>query len=143
MKLVSQNKVTIEQVKALQTECAKLPQCEMPTDHYFSGGMYCRKVTSPATCLIIGKIHKKDHFFLCAKGEIIVSTDNGMKRLLPGDVVQSKAGTKRVAYSVVESIGITFHVTDKTDFNELEKELVEPEDLCLYDFGNNLIGGSK
>ena len=127
---------TQEQIKRLQTEMSKMPQQELQTEHYFSAGMYCRKVARPAGTLIVGKVHKEPHFFLCAKGEIIAWTEHGMKHLYAGDVVESQPGTKRVTLSVVDSIGITIHKTDKTDLDEIEKELIEPDDLALFDSHN-------
>ena len=53
---------TIEQIEKLQSEMVKMPQVELETEHYFSGGMYCRKLIRPAGTLIVGKVHKKDHF---------------------------------------------------------------------------------
>jgi hypothetical protein len=38
----------------------------------------------------------------------------------------------------MDSIGITIHKTDKTDLDEMEKELVEPDDMALFDSHNNL-----
>ena len=57
-----------ELIEKLQAEMIKMPQAELETEHYFSGGMYCRKLTRPAGTLIVGKVHKKDHFFMCDKG---------------------------------------------------------------------------
>ena len=62
---------TREQIEALESEMKKMPQAEMVTENYFSDGMYCRKLIRPAGTLIVGKVHKKDHFFMCVKGEII------------------------------------------------------------------------
>ena len=129
---------TTEQINALQVEMSKMPQAELETEHYFSGGMYCRKVIRAANTLIVGKIHKKAHFFLCAKGEIIAWSEKGMITLKAGDVIESQPGTKRVTYAVVDSIGITFHVTDKTDLDEIEAELIEPDETALFDSGNKL-----
>ena len=70
-----------EQIEKLQAEMVKMPQAELETEHYFSEGMYCRKLTRPAGTLIVGKVHKKPHFFLCAKGEIIAWTESGMRTL--------------------------------------------------------------
>jgi len=130
---------TREQIEKLQSEMVKMPQAELDTEHYFSGGMYCRKLTRPAGTLIVGKVHLKDHFFLCAKGEIIVWTENGMKTLTAGDIIASKPGTKRVTYAKTDAIGITFHKTDKTDLDEIETELIEPDDIALFDSSNKLI----
>jgi uncharacterized cupin superfamily protein len=50
--------------------------------------------------LIAGKVHKKDHFFMCVSGEIIAWSEKGMVKLSAGDIIQSKAGTKRITLSV-------------------------------------------
>jgi hypothetical protein len=129
---------SLEQINRLQAEMVKLPQIELPTEHYFAGGMYCRKVFRPAGTTIVGKVHKKAHIFLCAKGQILAWSETGMRTLNAGDVVESQPGTKRVTYAVEDSIGITFHVTDKTDLDDIESELVEPDELALFDATNKL-----
>ena len=132
------NYVSREQVERLQAQMAVMPQAELVTEHQFSVGMYMRKLYRPAGTLIVGKVHKKPHFFLCAKGEIIAWTENGMKRLQAGDVVESKAGTKRVTLAVTDAIGITIHRTDKTDLDEIEAELIEPDTTALFDAKNDI-----
>jgi len=132
------NHVSREQVERLQSEMALMPQAELTTEHQFSPGMYLRKVFRPAGTLIVGKVHKEPHFFLCAKGEIIAWTENGMKRLQAGDVVESKPGTKRVTLAVTDAIGITIHKTDKTDLDEIEAELIEPDTTALFDANNEI-----
>jgi len=127
-----------EQINALQTEMSVMPQAELKTDHYFSGGMYCRKVFRPAGTLIVGKIHKEDHIFLCASGQIMAWTENGMKTLNAGDIVESKAGTKRVTLALTDAIGITIHKTDEKDLEVIEKQLIEPDNLALFDFNNEI-----
>jgi hypothetical protein len=133
------NKVpTREEIERLQSEVAKMPQPELETEHYFSGGMYCRKLIRPAGTLIVGKVHKKDHFFMCAQGQIIAWSEKGMVTLNAGDVICSKAGTKRVTLAVTDAIGITIHKTSKTNLDRIEKELIEPDELALYDSSNKL-----
>lgn len=128
-----------EQIERLQAEMVQMPQVDLQTEHYFSeSGMYCRKVFRPAGTLIVGKVHKHHHLFLCAMGEIIAWTENGMKRLQAGDVVESKPGTKRVTLAVTDAIGVTVHRTNKTDLDEIEAELVEPDKTGLFDSRNLL-----
>jgi quercetin dioxygenase-like cupin family protein len=130
--------VSKDQIDKLHRQMLSMPQAELQTDHHFSPGMYMRKVFRPAGTLIVGKVHKAPHFFLCAAGEIIAWTENGMKHLMPGDVVESQPGTKRVTLAVTDAIGITIHRTDKTDLDELEAELIEPDDTALFDASNKL-----
>jgi quercetin dioxygenase-like cupin family protein len=100
--------------------------------------MYCRKLTRPAGTLIVGKVHKKDHFFMCAQGEIRAWSEKGMVTLKAGDVICSKAGTKRVTLALTDAIGITFHKTNKTNLDKIEKELIEPDETALFDAANKL-----
>jgi hypothetical protein len=136
--LIQGHTPTLEEIERLQHEMIKMPQAELETEHYFSGGMYCRKLIRPAGTLIVGKVHKKDHFFLCAKGQIIAWSEKGMVTLNEGDVLASKAGTKRVTLAVTDAIGITFHKTNKINLDKIEKELIEPDELALFDSGNKL-----
>jgi quercetin dioxygenase-like cupin family protein len=128
-----------EQIDKLQQEVSKLPQAEnMVTDHFFADGMYSRRVFRKAGTLIIGKVHKKDHLFICAKGEIIAWTEKGMKKLSAGDIIECKRGTKRVTLATMDSIGTTVHRTDKTNLDEIEAELIEPDETALFDSSNKL-----
>jgi hypothetical protein len=135
---LSANVPSREQIGNLQVELSKLPQVEPVTEHYFSDGMYCRKVWRCAGTLVVGKVHKKDHFFMCAVGEIIAWTEKGMKTLKAGDIIECKPGTKRVTFAVTDAIGITVHKTDKTDLDEIEEELIEEEEASMFDSGNKL-----
>jgi quercetin dioxygenase-like cupin family protein len=128
-----------EEIGRLQEEISKMPQAEdMVTDHFFSDGMYSRRVFRKAGTLIVGKVHLKDHFFICTKGEIIAWTEKGMKKLSAGDIIECKSGTKRVTLATMDSIGTTVHRTDKTNLDEIEAELIEPDETALFDSNNKL-----
>jgi quercetin dioxygenase-like cupin family protein len=128
-----------EQINRLQEEISKMPQADgMVTDHFFADGMYSRRVFRKAGTLIVGKVHLKDHFFICTKGEIIAWTENGMKKLSAGDIIECKSGTKRVTLATMDSIGTTVHKTDKTDLDEIEAELIKPDETALFDSSNKL-----
>lgn len=129
---------TLAEIKRLQSAMSSMPQAVLETEHYFADGMYARKLTRPAGTLIVGKVHKKEHFFVIAKGSLIIWTEGGMKELGAGTVLMSKPGTKRVTLAMEDSVGITFHHTEKTDLDEVEAELIEPEDEALFDAHNLL-----
>lgn len=129
---------TEEQILLLQSEVGKLPQAEFETEHLFSDGMYCRKIFIGPGCLVVGKTHKKDHFFMCILGEVRIGTTRGIETMRAGDVLESKAGTKRVVFSKNGCILVTMHRTDKKDLDEIEKEFIESEPNSLFDSANKL-----
>ena len=132
-----------DKIRKLQIAVTLMPQADgIITEHFFSGGMYCRKVFRKARTVVIGKVHKADHFFICVTGRIAVSSVDGTRILEPGDVIESKSGTKRVTFAFVDSIGMTVHRTDNIDLDEIEKELIEPEEFSLFDSNNQLKSNS-
>ena len=134
---------TEDKIRKLQIAVTLMPQADgIITEHFFSGGMYCRKVFRKARTVVIGKVHKADHFFICVTGRIAVSSVDGTRILEPGDVIESKSGTKRVTFAFVDSIGMTVHRTDNIDLDEIEKELIEPEEFSLFDSNNQLKSNS-
>jgi quercetin dioxygenase-like cupin family protein len=127
-----------EAILALQTAMRGMPQLELETRHYFANGMYAREVDRPAGATIVGKIHRHEHFFIVTKGEIIVWTEQGMKRMPAPYVHVSLPGTKRVTYAVVDSTAMTVHRTENTDLDAIEAEIIEAEDGALFDARNAL-----
>lgn len=124
-----------EKVNALQAEMAKLPQIEPPTNHYFAKGMYAREMLASAGTVIVGKIHKQEHLFILTKGVISIG---GQKPIEAPSVVVSPAGTKRAIFVLEDAVFMNVHITDKTDLDEIEAELIESEKLLLFDAGNKL-----
>lgn len=129
-----------ERLNELQRVMSTMPQAEgLITTHHFVPGQYLRKLWRPAGTVIVGKVHRAPHFFLCAMGEIAVSSGDGnWKTLNAGDVIESVPGTKRITVALTDAIGITVHKTDLTDLDEIEAELIEPDELALFDSKNEL-----
>lgn len=127
-----------EQIFALQKAMSELPQADLPTEHYFADGMYCRFLFRPAGTLIVGKVHKKEHFYMVMCGTIKVTTDHGVEEITGPKVIVSKPGTKRAVLALTDATCITVHRTDKTDLDEIEKELIEEDQTALFDSSNRL-----
>jgi len=129
---------TREAIVRLQAEMAKLPQVELPTDHYFTNGMYARRMMAKAGTVIVGKVHKAPHFFIVASGVIAVTTDDGVKHLNAGDILCATPGTKRAGVAITDVVIINVHHSNETDLDALEAELIEPDDTALFDARNEL-----
>lgn len=127
-----------DRVSRLQAELMKLPQYEPETKHYFHGGMYCREVWRQAGVLVVGKVHKKEHFYLIVSGTVSITTDEGVQRITGPRLFMCVPGTKRAVYAETDALCMTFHVVDAATVEEAERELVEPDELDMYAPGNQL-----
>ena len=126
-----------ETIERLQAQMVKMPQAYgLKTEHAIHGGLYYRKLFRPAGTVIVGRVHKKPHLFVCISGEIIAWSESGMRHLHPGDVIESQPGTKRVTYAMTDAIGMTVHKVDAVTMDQVEDELLEPDETATFDFNN-------
>lgn len=121
----------------LQAVMAQMPQVALDTQHYFAGGVYVREMRCPAGSTIVGKVHKHPHFFILATGEMTVTGDGSPARLiLAPAIIASGPGVKRAGYAHTDCVCLNVHRTDKTDLDEIEFELIEPDETALFDARN-------
>ena len=125
-----------QRVLYLEAELRKLPQYEPRTTHTFHAGMYCREVWREAGILVVGKVHKKEHFYMIVSGTVVITTDDGVQRITGPKLLCSKPGTKRAVYAETDALCTTFHRTDVTTVEEAEEEMVEPDENSMYDAMN-------
>ena len=120
----------------LQEAMQGMEQAELETFHYFADGMYARVLPRKAGTLIVGKVHKREHFYIVAKGCVQVVTDSGTEVYDAGTVIVSKPGTKRAVLALEDSVCLTVHRTKHKDLKRIERQLIEPDKTALYDASN-------
>lgn len=107
---------------------------EAPTVHRFTPGLYSRTIYMPAGQIITSKIHKTEHQFIVSAGRCVVYTEgvDDWVTITAPFVGTTKPGTRRLLAIIADTIWTTFHPTDTTDLEELERELlVEYENPLL------------
>lgn len=132
------DKPLTDRVNALKSELLKMDQIELPTQHLFHGGMYCRQVWRPAGCTIVGKVHKKEHFYMVVEGTVIVTTDEGAQELTAPALLCSSPGTQRAVFAVTDAMCMTIHRADANTVEGAADELVEDDPESMFDALNNL-----
>lgn len=126
-----------ERIQHLQRELSKLPQYQPETEHFFHGGMYCRKVFRHAGVLVVGAVHRKEHFYLIVSGTVMITNGDGTAEEVTGPhLFLSKPGTKRAVYAVTDTTCMTFHATESTTVEAAEAELVDADPESMYNPGN-------
>lgn len=132
------NELNNDSVSRLQAAMIQLPQIEPETLHFFADGMYARVLFHPAGVTIVGKMHKREHFYIVTKGRVAIKTDGQQARIYEaGDVIVSSPGTKRALYAIEDCTYMTVHRTKKRNLDGIEKQLIEPGP-ALFDASNKL-----
>lgn len=99
---------------------------ELPLTHSFSEGIYTREIFIKTGLFVIGKIHKYDHTFFLMKGKLLLCTEEGVKEVEAPFYGVAKAGTKRLAIAMEDSIFVNVHPNPSNikDIDKLEETFV-------------------
>lgn len=95
-----------------------------PLTHSFADGMYIREIINPEGMLLVTKIHKKKHPFFLLEGSMSILTENGVKHVSAPHYGITEPGTKRIILTHSECKFVTVHLTDSTDLEEIEEEII-------------------
>lgn len=128
--------------KAFDVEAALLEQGGLagtdteqlcPVKHSFGDGCYVREWNSPAGVLTVSKVHRIAHPFFVLKGKVSVLTADGVQTITAPHYGITPPGTKRLLYTHEETRWVTVHVTDQTDLNAIEQEIIADDPAVQLD----------
>lgn len=109
------------------TALSGLPEVNCPLQHVFAPGACARSIFIPAGTVVVGKIHKHQHLNILSQGRVSMMTEGGGREDLQGPVVMvSQPGTKRALYAHTDVVWTVIHVTNETDIEKLEAEVIAP-----------------
>jgi quercetin dioxygenase-like cupin family protein len=113
----------------LEHEMDNCPQIEQPLTHHFTDGLYGREIFNPKGCLIVTKEHRQANFSFILRGSLEVITEDGRKTLKAPAFFKTVPGTKRVLYSLEDTVFITVHPNpdDCQDLQTLETRITMRE----------------
>jgi len=121
---------TLNELERILAQC---PQQPIPTLHFFTGSvedgthMYVRSVIMAKGSIFTSKIHKTEHPFVVSAGSCTVCDGEGHRELIRAPHLGvTKPGTRRALLIREDCIWTTFHATNLTSVDEIEKEIIEP-----------------
>ncbi len=120
---------TQDSIYELQSLMLKGDTIELETRHHFSDGLYARELFIPAGVCLVGALHKTRHLYTVVKGKCRVSSQFGNMDIEAPFMGETIPGTKRVIFAETDSVWITYHPTELTSVEEIEKAILEPEDI--------------
>ena len=119
------NVVVLESILSLEQILKEHPnQRDLLTEHYFIKGVYVRSLFIPCGVVLVGKIHNHECINIVAYGRLAVTSNEGQRILVSGDIFISGPGVKRAGFALEDTLYITVHRTDNIDIEILEDELI-------------------
>jgi hypothetical protein len=115
-------------VNSFEAEMKKQPQLELRHENYFSLGVYARALYIPKDTILTGKIHKYPQLNLLMQGAMQVLVGEEVKQIEAPFIVNSPAGTKRIAHALTDCLWVTVHGTNLTDVDEIETHFIAQDE---------------
>jgi hypothetical protein len=84
-------------------------------------GLYVREWCAPADTLCVSRIHLTEHPFFILSGKVSVYDGKCVEVITGPYKGITPAGTKRVVYVNEAVVWVTFHPTDKTTMEDIDK----------------------
>jgi hypothetical protein len=102
-----------------------MDRVDCPVRHIFTPGMYGREIFMPAGSVVVSKIHKTEHPYIVSQGVAHVFIEGiGWHRIQAPFTGVTKPMTRRVLLIEKDCVWTTFHATEKTDVEEIEKDII-------------------
>jgi len=132
---------TISAIDRVESEMASMPSVECPLEHFFTPGLYTRKIFMPKNTYVVSMKHKTTHPFFILKGQVAVlkeSEDGGFEvesLYKGGDMGITKPNTKRFLFNIEDTTWVTCHFNPENieDPDEIGLNIVERTDNPLID----------
>lgn len=94
-------------------------------------GLMSRELRMNAGSEYLSKVHNSEHQFVISHGSAIVSENDGPPVLMVAPYHGiTKPGTWRHLFMPMFCVWTTFHATKAETLEELENEIIQPEEAC-------------
>jgi len=101
---------TAKQALAVAVVATDTPVPEQQIINWYAKDLYSRWLNVPAGTLLVGEIHKYEHFFLVIKGSATIANADGTSNTVTAPFMCiSPVGARRVIYALEELLIATFH----------------------------------
>ncbi len=97
------------------------------TTHVFAPGSYARTMIIPAGQIVVGKMHRHAHLNIISYGKICVATYEGVVKKEGHSVFVSPPDVKRCVYAEEDTCWTTIHLTEETDLEKIEADVIIKE----------------
>lgn len=111
----------------LDEKIGAMVQTEYPLKHTFTPGLYAREIFMPGQTVATTRIHMTEHQFIVSKGHVAIFDGQKWTDIRAPYHGVTKPGARRALVVFEDTIWTTFHATDKTDPDEIAREITYSE----------------
>lgn len=104
---------------------------DFQVEHFFSDGVYSRKMTIPQYCTVPTHKHKFNHMSIVASGKVQVTVDGQTTEYTGPAQIEIKKDQVHTVYALEETVWFCIHATDVTDPDEIDHELISGEENAV------------
>jgi hypothetical protein len=123
-----------EQQDIAEAIVASLPQVELPLEHFFTKGLYVRKIFMPAGSVVCSRTHLTQHPWFLLQGAVSVVDEYGYRKTFKAPYIGiTEPGARRTILVMEDCVWATAHVTDLTDPDEIAEAITSGENDKLPD----------
>jgi hypothetical protein len=120
--------IELDKIRRFEAALMAMPQVDMQTASLIHGAMYARTIFIPAGTAVTGTLTKLDNVCIVS-GDITVTTDNGMQRLIGFHVLPASKGYKRVGYAHGDTYWTTIIHTESKTIEEAEDAMTDESSM--------------
>ncbi len=112
------------EINSLETFMIQQEQIEIPLIESSKNGMYYREILIPKGTILTGVVHLFDYHDIMLSGDITIATTSGIFGRFSGyNVMDGKAGRKRIGYAHEDTRWLTVHNTRIENDAEFREKL--------------------
>jgi quercetin dioxygenase-like cupin family protein len=94
------------------------------TEHFFTQGIYAKKITVPAGTQVPSHKHVYDHLSILAQGRVRVTVGPITKEYVAPAMIEIKKNIVHTISAMENSVWFCVHATDATDVQSLESTVI-------------------
>ena len=96
---------------------------DLHVEHYFTDGMYARKMTIPKNAQVPTHRHVYDHFSVLSSGKVMVTVDDVSKIYSAPAIITIKKNQRHTIRTFEESVWICMHATRETEISKIDNAI--------------------
>lgn len=101
---------------------------DLLTQHFFSDGLYAKRMTLPKGFEALSHSHQYNHLSILSTGKVIVKTDDSEAEYTAPACIEIKAGIHHSITALEDVTWYCIHATDATDADEVDAVLIEKKE---------------